>query len=94
MAEGFALFAPDFTILDVNDETVRLDGRPRDELIGRSHWDAFPETERSPLGDFYRRVMRERAPGSLEHRYRWPDGRVMWVDVRAYPTPDGGVAVF
>ena len=94
MREGFAHFGSDFTILDVNEETLRLDGRSRGELVGRSHWDAFPGTEHSPLGDLYRRVMRERVPGSLEHRYQWPDGHDMWVDVRAYPTDDGGMACF
>lgn len=94
MAEGFALFAPDFTILDVNEETCRLDGRQRSELLGRSHWEAFPGTERSTLGEFYRRVMNEQAAGALEHRYVWPDGRDMWVDVRAYPTSEGNLAVF
>ena len=94
MAEGFALLARDFTILDVNEETLKLDGRSREELVGRSHWEAFPGTEDSALGDLYRRVMREREPGNLEFHYRWPSGREMWVDVRAYPTPDGGVACF
>ena len=32
MIEGFALFDADFTILEVNDATVKLDGRSRDEL--------------------------------------------------------------
>lgn len=94
MAEGFALLGPDFTILDVNEETVRLDGRRRDELAGHSHWDAFPGTKHSPVGALFKRVMRERVPEALEHRYIWPDGRALWLDLRAYPTPTGGVAIF
>ncbi|WP_200960784.1 PAS domain S-box protein [Rhizobium sp. Root708] len=94
MAEGFAIFDAEFTIRDVNQETLRLDGRTREELIGRSHWDAFPGTEYSPLGSLYRRVAQERVPRATEYLYDWPDGRTMWIDVRAYPTPDGGVAVF
>ena len=94
MGEGFALFDADFAILDVNDETLRLDGRKREELVGQSHWDAFPETEHSPVGKMYKKVMRDRTPGAMEHVYHWPDGRQMWVDVRAYPTDEGGVAVF
>ncbi|MBW9114791.1 PAS domain S-box protein [Rhizobium cauense] len=94
MAEGFALFSPTFIIIEVNEETLRLDGRRRDELVGRSHWDAFPGTEQSELGHFYKRIMAERVPGEIQFRYLWPDGRDMWVDVRAYPTPDGGVACF
>ncbi|GAA6614916.1 ATP-binding protein [Scytonema sp. NUACC26] len=94
MAEGFALLGDDFTILDVNEETLRLDGRSRDELIGRSHWDAFPGTEDSPVGEIFRRVARERMSTSLEHVYCWPDGRSLWLDMRAYPTRNDGVAIF
>lgn len=94
MTEGFALLGGDFTILDVNEETLRLDGRSRDELIGRSHWDAFPGTEDSSVGEIFRRVARERVPASLEHMYRWPDDRSLWLDMRVYPTRNDGVAIF
>ena len=94
MVEGFALLGPDFAILDVNDRTAGLGGRSASQLVGRSHWDAFPGTEHSALGDLYRRVMRDRVPGSLEHRCARPDGREMWLEACAYPAPDGGLAVF
>ncbi|KAB8318339.1 PAS domain S-box protein [Tolypothrix campylonemoides VB511288] len=94
MGEGFALLSADFTITDVNRETLRLDGRDRADLVGRSHWDAFPGTERSPVGDLLRRVARERVPGSVQHRYAWPDGRTLWLELRAFPTGTGGVATF
>ena len=94
MSEGFALLGGDFTILDVNEETLRLDGRSRDELIGRSHWDAFPGTEDSTVGEIFRHVVRERTSASLEHAYHWPDGRALWLDMRAYPTQNNGVAIF
>lgn len=94
MSEGFALFDRDFTIMEVNDETSRLDGRSREELVGRSHWEAFPGSEDAPFGEMLHRVMRERTPMALEHRYEWPDGRTRWVESRAYPTIDGCVAIF
>lgn len=94
MSEGFALLGGDFTILDVNEETLRLDGRSRKELVGCSHWDAFPGTEDSPVGEIFKRVARERVPASLEHLYRWPDGRSLWLDMRVYPTRNDGVAIF
>lgn len=94
IAEGFANLGPDFTILDVNEATLRLDGRTRSDLVGRSHWDAFPGTANSEVGDLYRQVMRTREPASLEHRYLWPNGRDRWLDVHVYPTADGGIATF
>ncbi|WP_198382940.1 PAS domain-containing sensor histidine kinase [Roseomonas sp. KE2513] len=94
VAEGFTLLGSDFTIRDVNKEALRLNRRSREELVGQSHWAAFPGSERAPIGALLSRVMHERMPGSLEHCYVWPDGRTSWLDARVYPTPDGGVAIF
>lgn len=94
MAEGFLLLDRDFTIVDLNREALLLDGRTRAELIGRSHWLAYPGSEDAPVGEAFRRVARDRRPAALEQEYHWPDGRFRWIDTRAYPTPDGGLAVF
>jgi len=94
MVEGFALLDVKFTIIDVNEEMLRLDGRARDQLIGRSFWDAFPGTRDAPVGALFIRIVEKRAPAALEHEYRWPDGRSMWIELRAYPTSEGGVAIF
>lgn len=93
MSEGFALFDTEFRILDVNAETVRLDGRRRDELVGRNHWEAFPGSADSPQGEMFKRVMRTRTREAMEHSYSWPDGKTMWVDTRAYPTTHGNIAI-
>jgi PAS domain S-box-containing protein len=93
MAEGFLLLDRQFRTIQINAEGLRLEGRPASEIIGRSHWDAYPGAEHTPIGELYKRAMRERVPLSLEHRYVWPDGHAAWLEVRAYPSPDG-LAVF
>lgn len=94
MAEGFGLLAPDFTILEHNREALRMDGRARDQIVGRSHWDAFPGSEDSELGRLLKQAMAERVPVMLEHRYAWEQDRALWLEMRAHPTADGGLAVF
>ena len=94
MGEGFGLLAPDFTILEYNREALRLDGRPREEIVGRSHWEVFPGTDTSALGHLLKRAMAEGVPVSLEHRYAWEEGLALWLEMRAYPTTDGLLAVF
>ena len=94
MREGFGLLAPDFTVLEHNREALWMDGRAREEIVGRSHWDAFPGTETSELGRLLKKAMAERAPVSLEHQYAWEEGRALWLEMRAYPTADGSLAVF
>ncbi|WP_370194563.1 PAS domain-containing protein, partial [Aurantimonas coralicida] len=93
MGEGFALLDREFRVIDFNVEAERLESRPREELIGRSHWELYPGTEDGELGRLYKKAMSERVPVALEHRYVWPDGRAIWVEARAYPVEDG-LAVF
>ncbi|WP_375428535.1 PAS domain S-box protein [uncultured Sphingomonas sp.] len=93
MAEGFALLDPDFRIVDMNDEAMRLETRPRETIIGRTQWDAYPGTEEAEIGRLFRLAMAERRPVNLEHRYVWDDGRAAWLDMRAYPVAEG-LAVF
>ena len=93
MAEGFVLLDHDFRLLDINAEGLRIDGRARDEVLGRSHWEVWPGTDDTESGRLYQRVMATGTAGQIESYYRWDDGREVWLDVRAYPHPEG-VAVF
>ena len=94
MAEGFALLAPDFTIVELNAEALRLETRPRESIIGQTHWDAYPGSRDSEIGRLYQHAMSERVPVGHEHQYEWGDGHQAWLDMRAYPTADGGLAIF
>ena len=93
MTEGYVLLDHEFRVVEINDEGVRMDGRSRDEYIGKSHWDLWPGSETGAQGRLYQQVISEDAPGSVEIRYEWPDGRGAWVEIDAFPVPDG-VAVF
>lgn len=94
MHEGFGLLAPDFTILELNKEAMRIDGRPRENVIGQSHWTAYPGTEHDDVGKLYKKAMAERSPVALEHSYDWEDGRTSWFETRAFPVQNGCLAVF
>jgi len=93
MAEGFALMDPDFRILALNAEAMRLESRSRGDIIGKTHWEAYPGSEDSEVGRLYKRAMAERVPLALEHHYSWEDGHSTWLDMRAYPVA-AGLAVF
>ena len=94
MHEGFGLLAPDFTILELNSEAMRIDGRAREAVIGQSHWVAYPDTEHHEVGRLYKKAMAERVSISLEHRYEWADGRKSWFETRAFPVENGCLAIF
>ncbi|WP_416186727.1 PAS domain-containing protein [Fulvimarina uroteuthidis] len=67
MAEGFVLLDHKFRILDMNAEAERMESRPREALLGQTHWDAYPGSEDTELGRLYKRAMSERVPVALDH---------------------------
>lgn len=93
MDEAVGLMDHEFRILAQNREALRLDGRPIEEIVGRSHWDVYPGSEETAVGQTLKRALAEQRAMSLEHLYVWWDGHARWLDMRAYPVPEG-LAVF
>lgn len=92
MNEAFLLLDRDFRIIHLNAEALRLEGRPRHEVIGKTHWEAHPGAA-PELIDLYRTAMTEQSAVALDHHYVWPDGRDTWIGMRAFPVGNG-LAVF
>jgi PAS domain S-box-containing protein len=93
-AEGFALIANDWTVLQVNPEGLRLSSRTAEQAIGHNHWEVWPEAVDTPLGRMYQEVKASRLAGRAEYLHRLPDGQERFYEVRAYPTGDGGLVSF
>ena len=91
--EGFGLLAPDFTILELNKQAMRIDQRAREDLIGQSYWIAYPGTEQQEVGKLYKKAMAERMPIALTHPYVWNSGETSWFETRAFPVENGCLAV-
>ena len=94
MDEGFAQIAADWTVTNINTEGARLMTRPAEAIVGHELWSLFPGSVRSPRGDMYRRVRDQRMAESMETPFRFDDGRNGWMDIRAYPSLDGGITLF
>lgn len=88
ITEGFVLLDRNFRVLQINQAGVRIERRPASQIIGHSHWETWANSEESEAGQLYKRAMTERVPVSLEHSYVYPDGRKIWVEMRAYPSGD------
>jgi PAS domain S-box-containing protein len=94
IAEGFMLLDRDWTVLQMNPAGLRIAHLDPAAIIGRNHWDVWPEAIDSEAGRMYRRVMRDRVAGTAEYRQRTANGVELWCEVRAYPTADGGIVSF
>ena len=92
--EAVILLAPDFTILEVNNQGLLIDGRSRDEIVGQPYWSTYPGIESSELGGLLKGAMVDRRPVALKHSYQWPDGRSSWFETRVFPTPSGPLGIF
>lgn len=94
MTEGFGSIAADWTITHVNAEAMRITQRTASEVIGRDHWEVWPEMRGTGVEDLFNRVRRTHEAGIVESFHKLPDGSEAWVEVRAYPALDEGLSVF
>jgi PAS domain S-box-containing protein len=94
MTEGFGMIDRHWTVLYMNAEGLRLSGRDGWRVIGRNHWDTWPELAGSDVERLYRRVMETRMPETMELRYTVSEGNDLWLEVRVYPAINDGMSVF
>ncbi len=93
MSEAFFLLDREFRLLDVNSAALALEGRPKQEIIGRTLWELAPGLEESELGTLFKRVMADRQPQTAVHHQKWEDGHSAWLESRVVPVA-AGVAAF
>lgn len=93
MADAHFVLDASFRFISANGAMERGVGLSRDTLLGQTIWDLFPGTVGTEFEWNYRRVAAKRVEAHFIHDYA--DERLeLVVDVDAYPTKDGGVAVF
>ncbi|HYH78346.1 MAG TPA: PAS domain-containing protein [Longimicrobium sp.] len=83
----------DFRILTVNAAAERALGKAAAELVGLTHWEAFPASAGSEIERQYRRVAAEGVEAHFTHHYVG-EGYDRHLEIDAYPTDEGGVALF
>ncbi|MBE9179548.1 PAS domain-containing protein [Oculatella sp. LEGE 06141] len=91
MTEGFSAFDDQwrYTYLNLRGETIL--GVKRDEIIGRSIWDVFPDTVSLSFYNEFNRAMHDQVAVHLEEHYRPLN---IWLDCHAYPLDGGGICVY
>ena len=94
MAEGFALLDPEARLTQVNAEGLRIGRVVPAEALGKRVCDIWPKAADSALAALYRQVKGTGQAASLEYKRRSPGVGPQWLEVRAYPVLDGGIAVF
>ncbi|AHG92243.1 PAS sensor protein (plasmid) [Gemmatirosa kalamazoonensis] len=90
VTHGFLALDAEWRVTYANPAAVALSGAPPDALVGRIHWDVWPETCGTEVEARYRAVVAERRSAHFEHHY---PGRDVWHEIHAFPTVNGGLAV-
>ena len=93
ISEGYVFVDREFRVQEINEVGLRMARRPLSDFIGRPIWELAPQLEDSELKPLWIDAMRKQKPLSVEHLYRWTDGRESWLEVRGHPTGDG-LAIF
>ncbi|HET6232055.1 MAG TPA: PAS domain-containing protein [Longimicrobiaceae bacterium] len=82
-----------FRILTLNAAAERALGVTRGQMCGKTHWEAFPASVGTVVEETYRRVAAEGTEAHVTHHYLG-EGYDRHLEIDAYPTGEGGVAVF
>jgi len=94
MTEGFALVDRDWTVRRMNATGLQLIARQEPDVVGRNHWEAFPDAVGGEVERILRAAMGAGTPGMTEYALPIPGAETRWMEVRVYPAMDGGLAVF
>lgn len=91
IGDAFMAFDRDWRFTYVNDQSEKVMGRAREELLGKIFWDEFPGAVGSAFEREYRRAVAEQTVATFEEFYAPLN---VWAEVRAYPSAGGGLSVF
>jgi PAS domain S-box-containing protein len=91
ITDAFYALDCEFRFTYLNQRTLEHFGATRDRLLGNVLWDVFPMIRGTVFQHEYERALREQCSVTFETVSPLTGG---WVEVRAYPTPQGLAAYF
>ena len=86
VSDTHILFDRDWHYLYVNRAAMLAMGRPREQILGRTLWELYPDIVGTELERQYRYAMEKRIPVALDFHY--PATNTWWEN-RFYPAPEG-----
>lgn len=94
MSEGFAIIDKDWRVTQMNAVGLRCGHRTAEQVIGKIHWDVWPETLGTDVERLYRRVMATGVPEVVDQQVNFSDEHSAWLQLGLQRMLDGGLAVF
>lgn len=89
MIEGLQIVGKDWKYIYLNDEAVRQSKMTREQLIGFSIYELYPDNQNSELYKVLEQCMETRKPARLDTDFTYPDGSTTYYDLSIEPIEDG-----
>ncbi len=91
ISDGFYSVDRDWRFVYINAQAERYFGRTRQDMMGRSIWEVYPEAVGSALHQRLQQALAERSPAQFEIVLPLSQ---RWYEVRVYPSEDGLAVYF
>lgn len=89
LMEGCQIISPDWRYLYVNDAVAKQGHYKKEELLGHTMMEMYPDIENTELCKVLRRCMKERIVYHMNNKFVHPDGEVGWHELSIHPVPEG-----
>ena len=89
MMEGYTILGHDLRYLYVNEMSARQARLTKEELLGRTPMELYPNFEQSGMYSLLMRCARDRAPVRMEEELTLQDGSKAFFEVNIRPIPEG-----
>ncbi len=89
MLEGYTILGRDLRYIYVNEAGARQARLRKEELLGRTPMDLYPDFEKTGMHALLQRCLRENVPVHAEEELTHLDGAKAFFEVRVQPTPEG-----
>ena len=90
LIDGICVFDQEFRFIYVNAAGERINNLSRQQLLGKTQWEVFPESIGTALEQELRRAMAERVTIAFEN-HNAPSNS--WYELKIYPPETGGLCV-
>ncbi len=89
MLEGCQIIGSDWRYLYLNDVAAHHGRRRKEDLLGRTMMECYPDIEHTPLFAVLQQCMTERVSRRMENEFVYPDGSRRWFHLSIEPVPEG-----
>ncbi|MEO5695886.1 MAG: PAS domain-containing protein, partial [Burkholderiaceae bacterium] len=94
MTEGFGVIDRNWRVTQMNAVGLRFGHRTARQVIGKNHWEVWPETLGTEVEALYRGVMETGTAAALEQLVMLTDEHKAWFQISVQRMVDGGLAIF